>query len=631
MRIRHPMNPFARVLARIFPAALTVLLVLPASAQRAGAPMRVKLRTIDTTINTDGTSTSVYHEEVQVLSEAAIASLAQQPIPFDARTQDVVVGEAYTLKADGGKIPVGRDTILTQAAPGGSSLTPVYSDSQRKIIIFPNVQVNDTLVFDFTLISKQAYFPGQYSRGLMFSPTAPLDDMRITFRAPKTMPLTVEVQNVQQTRTEEGDTIVYAFRYARTTPCAPITAQVSDPWLRDRVFVTTLKSYDEIAHDYAGMALPKAAVTPKIQAQADEITKGLTDKKLMAKALYEWVNKRVRYVAIELGVGGVVPHEAEWTLTNAYGDCKDQAILLTALLNAKGIKAFPVMIFSGAQYRLLDTPTPSQFNHVITYLPDYKIYADTTATNTAFGELPMADYAKPVLHVVASGPARFTTPTLPAGLLTSNFTMKAKIDEEGRVMVSGNTVLTGPWAASWRTVAAQMTAGSTARVASTFLRQKNLAQATGDFTLTPQNDSPSFTMGSNLATQKIQPHTNLMPAITALRTAVTTGDVLIGPLNNLAIQPGDTTACYSGHQIEDLTLELPAGKTLLKLPADTQIKDAAFSYQSKWTQSGQTVTMHREFSSTIKEPTCSGPLRIATSAALSKIREDQNQPLMLSD
>jgi transglutaminase-like putative cysteine protease len=629
----YPGRIFARFSACLFPAALAAMLALPnaAPAQGMNQPIRVKQRSIDVTVNPDGTSTTVYHDEIQVLTEAAIANAAQQPISYEARTQDIEIGEAYTLKADGTKIPVGRDTIMTQQNPSTSGLAPVYSDSQRKIIIFPNVQVNDTLVFNFTVTAKQAYFPGQYSRGIMFSPTTPLDDMRITFRMPKTMPLTVEAQNVRQTKTETSDRLVYEFQYARTVPEPASTAPVSEPWRRDRVFVTTLKSYDDIAHIYADLALPKAAVTPKIQAQADAITKGITDKKLMAKALYEWVNRRVRYVAIELGVGGIVPHDAEWTLTNAYGDCKDQATLLTALLNAKGIKAYPVMIFSGRQYRLLDTPTPSQFNHVITYLPDYKIYADTTATNTAFGELPMADYAKPVLHTVADGPARFSTPLLPPGLLTSTSSMNARVDEEGRVTATASTTMTGPWAASWRGVVAQIAAGGSSRFADAFLRDRNLSQATGDFILEPQDNSPSFTLGSNLLTQKLQPHTNLMPAILGLRIAAAAGDVLIGPLANTRVQADDPTPCYSGRQVENITLEIPAGKMLVKLPSDLSIKDAAFSYESKWTQSGQTISLHRELNAAMKEPVCAGPLRRATAAALARIRQDQEQPLMLAD
>jgi len=43
----------------------------------------------------------------------------------------------------------------------------------------------------------------------------------------------------------------------------------------------------------------------------------------------------IRYVAIELGAGGFIPHDPDWTLTNAYGDCKDQAVLFAQPLGGE--------------------------------------------------------------------------------------------------------------------------------------------------------------------------------------------------------------------------------------------------------------------------------------------------------
>ena len=68
-----------------------------------------------------------------------------------------------------------------------------------------------------------------------------------------------------------------------------------------------------------------------------------------------------------------------------------------------------------------------------------------------------------------------------------------------------------------------LTAGSTARVANTFLRQKNLAQATGDFTLLPQDNSPSFTMGSNEHDSEKPPHRVIIQSFALGKFEVTQG------------------------------------------------------------------------------------------------------------
>ncbi len=616
----------------LFGALLAAACLTTGSAPaQTASPARVKQRTIDTVVNADGTYTSTHHSEVQVLNAAIISALAQVPVQYDAHTQDATIGEAYTLKSDGRKLAVSPDTIMTQQVTSGSPLAPIYSDVKRKVLIFPNVEVGDTLVYTYIITAKEPYLPGEYNAAYSFPANLVLDDERITVTLPKSMPLTIDARNVQQSMKTDGDRLVYSFSYSHPQPGAPSTGVLSEPWRLDHVFVSTMKSFDDVAHTFAAVTMPKIRVTPAIQAKADELTQDITDKKLQARALYEWVSQKVRYVAIELGAGGYVPHDAEWTFNNAYGDCKDQAVLLTALMQAKGIKAVPVLINATPQYQLT-LPSPGEFNHVIIYLPDYDIYADTTVGNVPFGELPLPDYGKPVLHAVASGATRFSTPLVPEGLLTASYTIRAQITEQGNIELSSDTQATGPWAASLRKAADLMAAAGTAKMADTMLKAKNMPYATGDFTLPPSEGfADAYTIGASLQTQRTRPEVNLMNPLHALRTSSAVGDFLMGPLGNSKITPEDGTPCYSGHESEDLTLELPAGRKLAKLPQDHTVKNANLTYISHWAQNGQTITLHREFTATVKQATCSGALRKAAAAALEQIRDDQSQPVTLAD
>ena len=79
---------------------------------------------------------------------------------------------------------------------------------------------------------------------------------------------------------------------------------------------------------YHANAAPKAAVTDRIRALALNLTTGLTGEREKARALYDWVSRNIRYVAVTLGSGGYVPHSADEVLANEYGDCKDHVVLL---------------------------------------------------------------------------------------------------------------------------------------------------------------------------------------------------------------------------------------------------------------------------------------------------------------
>ena len=143
---------------------------------------------------------------------------------------------------------------------------------------------------------------------------------------------------------------------------------------------------------------------------ADEITAGTSGRREQAQKIYDWVSTHIRYVAVFLGNGGYEPHEAIKILENGYGDCKDHVVLLEALLKAKGIASVPVLINSGNRYRAPETATPALFNHVLSYLPEFDLYADSTTGVAPFGTLPADEYGKPVARADEIGASLTTLP-----------------------------------------------------------------------------------------------------------------------------------------------------------------------------------------------------------------------------
>ena len=100
---------------------------------------------------------------------------------------------------------------------------------------------------------------------------------------------------------------------------------------------------------------------------------------------------RFRFVEVPLrgnfpGIGRYQPHSATDVLSNDFGDCKDKHTLFAALLAAENIKAMPVLINSSAKIDP-DVPSPAQFDHVITALPQGNGYQflDTTPEVAPYG------------------------------------------------------------------------------------------------------------------------------------------------------------------------------------------------------------------------------------------------------
>jgi hypothetical protein len=103
-------------------------------------------------------------------------------------------------------------------------------------------------------------------------------------------------------------------------------------------------SWQSIGEWYQTISKDRLAATPEIAAKAKELVGDKTDFYDKTEAIAEFVQKQVRYFVIEMGIGGYQPHYAGDIFRNRYGDCKDKATLLTAMLSTVGVHGALVMV-----------------------------------------------------------------------------------------------------------------------------------------------------------------------------------------------------------------------------------------------------------------------------------------------
>jgi hypothetical protein len=124
-------------------------------------------------------------------------------------------------------------------------------------------------------------------------------------------------------------------------------------------------NWKEMGTWYSGLESGRLEPSPEIKQKASALTSSLPSTLEKMQAIAKFVQHDIRYVAIELGIGGWQPHPAKDVFVNRYGDCKDKAGLMRSMLHEIGVESYHVAINTSRGSIVPETPAHRGFNHAI--------------------------------------------------------------------------------------------------------------------------------------------------------------------------------------------------------------------------------------------------------------------------
>jgi transglutaminase-like putative cysteine protease len=531
--------------------------------------------------------------------------------------------EAFTRKADGTVIPADRNDFVTQDGAVGVAMS--FVDLKVHQIPFRDLSVGDTTVLTVRLTEKEHYIPGQYSYPVLLTPSAAKRSVDVTLRAPVALEIGHDEQQLAYEEVNAGDEIVRRW----SGSAEPITTEEKDvanlalllPFLR----FSTFRSFEAIAAGYYESAKPKLAVTPEIERLAREITAGKQNRRAEAEAIFDWVSRNISYVAVYFGNGRYVPNDTHTILSRRFGDCKDQATLLGALLAAKGIESEQVLISLDPTYELPKTPMLQAFNHVIVYVPEFDRYLDPTVAFGSFDHPPSRDLGKPVLRVSGAGAKLARTPTVKIDdnvvMLDTRMTMTRE-GHRGQTTIEAR----GEFADSLRAFLVQVeTKGKDVELA-------NLAKfrgLLGTFAL----EAPPWTekrepvrVTTKWEAQQpfnlVQAGWHAQPAFSPM---VPHPNLFFGGLEpHSRVYPA---ICRAGRIMHILDVALPEGMVPGALPQPIEQRAPQFSFRQQWAADGNHLRVRTEISSFVKGMVCTPDAINAVRTAYGAIEQRTNPVL----
>jgi len=315
--------------------------------------------------------------------------------------------EAWLIRPDGTTKTYDKKSVLDII----SDPDDVYNEYRIKVID-ASVDSDTGAVFGYTIVSEEsALF---YQDSWKFQSRLPTVFSRYSLTLPAGWKASSTTFNAVELKPQvNGNIYTWELRNLPPIPPEPMSPAIVN--MAPRVAINygpsdpaqtankAFSSWTDVSKWATALHDPQTIVDDNVAAKARELTANASSEIEKIRAIGNFV-QNLQYISIDIGVGygnGYRPRASTTVLGRGYGDCKDKANLMRALLRALKIEAYPVAIFSGdPNYVREEWASPLQFNHCIIAIK----VSDATKANTiidhpTLGRLMIFDATDPYTPV----------------------------------------------------------------------------------------------------------------------------------------------------------------------------------------------------------------------------------------
>ena len=463
----------------------------PALARAAPAPAAdddaIVLGDLEVTrVFPSGLSATYEHQVVKIVTARGADGFRRRSIGWDPDRQEVKIERARIHRPDGSVVDAHDESEQSASEPWYR----LYYDTRAKTLSFPALAAGDVLELAWRVedVAKENLLSDYFgdvagvdegTRKLLFD--------RVVL-VPEGRALHASVPpGVTRTERRLGNGVVEHRFVAKDLP--RIVPEPSMPGWSEvgrTVHVSTYATWDDVARFYWGLVREQLHPSDEIRATAARIAAdalaqrgkgprpprngngaGATQpvalatpaggwdpetRRLLVEAVYGFVVSQTRYVGLEFGIHGFKPYRVDDVLRRRFGDCKDKASLMHALLEGMGIDSRLVLLRMRRLGAIPAEPASlAVFNHAILWVPELDLFLDGTASWTGSRELPGDDRGAIALIVNPEGPPRFLT--VPQARPEENRTesrFDVALAADGRATVRGTSRIAGAQAPEYR-------------------------------------------------------------------------------------------------------------------------------------------------------------------------------------
>jgi len=576
--------------------------------------MKVRTHRVTIDVQADGTTTTRHEYAYTALAESAVDSVATEDISYHEANGTLENVVAYTLKADGKRVPVPETNIQVTSHNGVNGAPPAFSDMMDRHLIFANVEVGDSAVLDYTIRDEKPTFKGYFSLLTWYSEATAYDDAELVVTAPRSLGLKYKSYHLADPQVTDVDATRQRWQWTYTNASPKDLRKESSLFQRawqysdwPAIEISNFPDYGQIAAAYEAEAKPRAVVTDRIRTLAADIAKDAASPRERAEKIYRWVAKEVSFAGNCLARGDVVPRGTDLILNMKMGDCKDHATLMQALLAAQGIESTQVLVNTGEGYSVPEIPCWQAFNHVINYLPAFDVYLDATSSSSPFGELPAQEYGKPVIRTSAFAGVQQIPPRA-SGTDWSEATGKTTVLADGSIEATAQYRLGGSQASAASHYFAQWQKAPNFDNGSDQMRRAIEGRGykgSGSYDALPPMlvATSQFSFGVHYRVDAYLDTDS--PYGLTLEPFFPNPGAIAGLAAFAAAEPyAHDFLCQGDRRSEETTITFPDNVRLLAIPKDVHAKTALLQFDARYQRDGNMIRVTRSIVDLSPGPVC---------------------------
>ena len=334
-------------------------------------PAVVLLNEQTSTISSDGKQTDVQNYAVRILRREGreYAYGLAVYIPDSRKVKDF---RAWLIRANGETKRYGKDETFDAAG----QLNDVYNEYRyKKIDAEDDADTGCVFAYSYTIEDRSIFSQAEFS----FQYVLPVINARYTLTVPEGWRADALTFNHPKIEPKvNGASYSWELSNLAPVPYEPMSPDLTDlvprlavsyyPPANAQLPIKSFANWGDVAAYMAELEDPQVIIDDALSRKAMELTALAKTEYDKIRAIARYV-QNIQYISIQTGIGrggGYRPHPSNEVFAKAYGDCKDKANLMRAMLKVVGITGIPVSIYLGDRnYVRAAWPSPQQFNHCI--------------------------------------------------------------------------------------------------------------------------------------------------------------------------------------------------------------------------------------------------------------------------